>query len=275
MREPKFKRVEHLAVWDWQGEDDGPLLLMCHATGFHGRCWDRIIRSLPEHWRVIAVDLRGHGASGNPPAPVRWKMFGEDLVMLIDAMELDAIAGVGHSMGGHSVVHAAAMRPLSFRSLLLLDPVIRQSAYYGRPWMVDHFARKRRNQWQSPEEMYERFRVREPFLSWDQQTLRDYCQYALKDGVLACTPEFEASVYEHSSELDANLGGELGAIAVPVTVMRSHLQWTEENGMNGSPTDPRLAARFQRGSDVQVPFGHFFPMEAPSLVIEKILGQQV
>jgi pimeloyl-ACP methyl ester carboxylesterase len=203
-------------------------------------------------------------------------MFGEDLVILIDALDLDAITAVGHSMGGHSVVHAAALRPLAFRSLLLLDPVIRESGKYGKPWMEDHFARKRRNQWASPEEMYERFRAREPFHSWDQQTLRDYCQYALKEGgVLACAPEFEASVYEHSSDLDADLDGELGAIAVPVTVMRAHLEWNDDNGMSGSPTDPKLAARFQRGIDVQVPFGHFFPMEAPDLVIEQILSQVV
>ena len=129
MREPKSRQVEHLAVWEWQG--DGPLLLMAHATGFHGRCWDRIIRSLPEHWRVIAVDLRGHGASGNPPAPVRWKMFGEDVMMLIDALELHTINGVGHSMGGHSVVHAAALR-----SCCLTLSFVSTSITASRGWKI-------------------------------------------------------------------------------------------------------------------------------------------
>ncbi len=270
MREPKSDVVGHIRFWEWRGA--GPTLLMCHATGFHGRCWDQIIKLLPEHWRIIAPDMRGHGASGNPDGTPHWKLFGADMAMLIDALELDAITGVGHSMGGHSVVHAAALRPFQFRSLILLDPVIR--AAYGAPWVENHFARKRRNQWTSPDEMYERFKDRPPFAAWHPQVLRDYCDYALNGNVLACAPDFEASVYENSSLSPADIGDELGSIAAPVTVIRSHLELrTGHVDMNGSPTDPKLASRFQRGVDIEVPYSHFFPMEVPDLVASRIREQ--
>ena len=59
-----------LAYFEW-GVRVGPTVLMLHATGFHARCWDGVIRKLGASMHVIAVDQRGHGKSGKPhdPAP--------------------------------------------------------------------------------------------------------------------------------------------------------------------------------------------------------------
>ena len=57
--------------------------------------------------------------------------------------------------------------------------------------------------------MFERFHKRPPFDLWQPQVLRDYCEYGLlPDGdgfVLACPPEIEASIYQHSNAPDSNL----------------------------------------------------------------------
>src|SRR5437763_6036933 len=112
-------RGVNLAVWDWPGA--GPTILFAHATGFHGRCWDQVIRSLPGR-RAIAVDLRGHGRSAKPAPPYRWRAFGHDLVEVARQLDLTGAVGVGHSMGGHSIALAAALLPRTFSALLLLDP---------------------------------------------------------------------------------------------------------------------------------------------------------
>ena len=65
-----------IAVWEWDGDGD-PLLLL-HATGFHGRCWDRVVDALPGR-RVLAVDVRGHGRSSTPPPPYDWRVLARDL----------------------------------------------------------------------------------------------------------------------------------------------------------------------------------------------------
>lgn len=273
MPEPRFRFIEHIAVWEWgpEAESGGPIVLFCHATGFHARCWNHIISMLPADVQSIALDMRGHGRSGNPEGPLLWKNFGEDVALVIDSLGLDDIFGVGHSMGGHSLVHAATLRPLAFRSLLLLDPVIRPVGAYGKPWVESHYARKRRNEFASADEMFERFKDKLPFSAWDPNVLRDYCDGALRGNVLACEPAFEGAVYENSSVTASDLGEEIGSVAVPVTVMRSHLKLAPgATDMNGSPTDPKLASRFQRGTDIEVPHGHFFPMEAPALVAEQI-----
>ncbi len=48
----------HTAFWPGEGD---PVLLL-HATGFHARCWDEIVRRLPGR-PVYAVDLPCHGLS--------------------------------------------------------------------------------------------------------------------------------------------------------------------------------------------------------------------
>src|SRR5712692_1741421 len=184
-----------LAVWEWAGE--GPPILFCHATGFHARCWDQVIAHLPGR-RCFALDFRGHGRSSKPAPPYLWREFGEDVAALATALGLSGAVGVGHSMGGHAVTLAASLKPDAFSTLLLLDPVIRGKQAYTGPWQEAHFVAKRRNRWASPQEMFDRFKDRAPFETWDRAVLRDYCEYGLEpdgDGfVLACPPAIEASI---------------------------------------------------------------------------------
>lgn len=271
MREPKSSFVEHLCVWEWEGA--GPCVVFAHATSFHARIWDSIIRRLPADVRAIAIDLRGHGRSGNPvPGPARWKDFGHDIALVGDALGLRDVVGVGHSMGAHSTAYAAVLRPAMFRSLLLIDPVIRPDALYTGKWTESHFARNRRNVWGSGEEMYQKYANRPPFDKWDDAAVRDYCNHALNGTALACAPEFEASIYEASTEPESRISPEeLASIQVPVVVMRAKYEAVAGVvDMNASATDPALASRLAKGVDVKVDYGHFIPMEAPDLVAEQI-----
>src|SRR5260370_35535839 len=97
-------------------------------------------------------------------------------------------------------------------------------SYTGRP-REPHFARRRRNQWTSPDEMFESFKDRLPFRTWDPAVLRDYCDYALVpavDGngyVLACSPEIEASIYEASPLHDPDINDRLRPTPTPVPLI--------------------------------------------------------
>jgi lipase len=262
-----------LGVWEFPGS--GPTVLFAHATGFHARCWDQIVCRLPVAWRVIAVDLRGHGRSFQAVRrPTRWKQFGEDVAAIAQTLGLRDAIGVGHSMGGHSVLHSVTLRPETYGSLLLLDPVVMPPRFYGTPLMNDHYTRKRRNQWSSGEEMFERYQSRAPFSTWDRETLHDYCRYALREGttVLACDPDFEASIYEACSDAESNLHPDLPKISCPALVIRSKFDMGEgEFDMNWSPCDPGLAGLLPKGRDYQAGTGHFIPMEDPGLVADAIL----
>jgi len=271
-----------LAVYEWAG--DGPALLFAHATGFHARCWDQVIRLLPGR-RAIAVDLRGHGRSEKPAPPYRWSLVGDDVVALVRSLDLRGAVGVGHSMGGHSLTYAAGREPPRFGALLLVDPVIRERAAYAQgPRGVpgSSFVSRRRNEWSSAAEMVERFAGREPFRRWQPRVLRDYCEFGLRarpDGpgfMLACPPEIEADLYAHAEGTDVS--EEIARIAFPVRILRASPAPPGEFGrsFNASPTDPELASRFAHAEDVLLPKAtHFIPMESPDLVathVETLIG---
>ena len=259
-----------MAVWEWPGE--GPPLLFCHATSFHARCWDQAVTHLPGR-RVFAVDLRGHGASSKPQPPYSWRTLGEDVAGLVRALGLTGATGIGHSMGGHTLVLAAAHVPDVFARLVLLDPVIFPRASYTGARTEEHFAARRRNRWSSADEMYDRFAARPPFANWNRAVLRDYCRYGLTpapdgDGlVLACPPAVEASIYMQSTDPKANIYDEIKTIQIPVRIIRSARMATDgPTDMTGSPTASDLASYFSHGEDrLDREHSHLFPMEAPEL----------
>jgi len=261
-----------ITLWEWPGQE--PPVVFCHATGFHGRCWDQIVARLPGR-RCFAMDMRGHGRSSKPAPPYGWRSFGNDVSALLSDRGVIGALGVGHSMGGHAVTLAAALRPESFSALLLLDPVIRSRTSYIGPWREAHFVAKRRNRWLSSREMFDRFEDRPPFAAWDRGVLRDYCEHGLvPDGdtfLLACPPAIEASIYENSPAPASNIYAELDTIGIPVKVVRSVKRVDPSDVMGRSPTAPELASSFQRGTDLPVAeFSHFIPMEGPGFTADLV-----
>lgn len=274
---PGFIEVNGAKIAYWEQPGAEPAIVLCHATSFHGRCWDRVTARIAGQ-RSIAMDLRGHGLSAKPAPPIPWRDFGMDVAALCRQLGLRGAIGVGHSMGGHSVTLAAALAPEAFSRLILLDPVIVPEAAYTGPVAEPHFARKRRNRWPSWQEMLERFRTRSPFDRWDEKVLRDYCEYGLlvapdSDGfVLACSPEVEGAIYEYSRARESNIYPEIATIRIPVTILRSERTQLPGASMDmlASLTARDLAAKFADAEDQVVEYSHFIPMEAPAFVAEQI-----
>jgi len=262
-----------LAVWEWPGE--GPPLLFAHATGFHGRCWDHIVRLYPGR-RALALEFRGHGRSSKPAPPIPWPDFAGDVLAVARHFQIRDAVAVGHSMGGHSLVAAAILQPEIFAALVLVDPVLFPPAYYSAPPPDAAYIARRRNQWASPEEMFERFRPRLPFSRWQPDALRNYCDYALlPEGdayVLACPPALEAAIYGHCNAPENNLYAGIPGIVAPVTVLRAGATPTGVTlDLNASPTAADVGSKFPHGRDIFLPgHNHYIPMEAPHLVAEAL-----
>jgi pimeloyl-ACP methyl ester carboxylesterase len=281
MREPLFSRVRghgvDLQLYEWPGE--GRAVFLAHATGFHARCWNQVVERLPGR-HVFAIDMRGHGLSEKPEPPYPWHDFGLDVAAVAREIGLHDAVGVGHSKGGFAVTVAAAQLPGAFGALILLDPIIMATEVYDAMSgdQPEHYAARRRNNWASPDEMFESFVKRPPFDSWDPAVLRDYCDYGLvpnPDGdgfVLACPPRIEAAVYGGGSGAGA-IYGDLARILAPVRVVRAReRQASGPMAMNSSPTNPELWKRFPRGEDVSLPDkSHLMAMEDPALIADMIL----
>lgn len=283
MTEPELKKRQvngvELAYFE-RGTADAkkPTLFFVHATGFHGRLWDRIIEAFPEH-HSIALEQRGHGRSESV-AVTNWETFVEDQTAFVHALRLQNLIGIGHSMGGFGLVGAAAASG-GFNRLLLLDPTIASpEAYAGSP-PPDfsgelHPASKRRAVFETPQAMIDQLAMKSSFPLFEPRVLRDYCEYGLEkttagDYRLLCDPRVEAHVYM-SARSHGGIYAAVRSLDIPVHILRARLPNTDmEMDFSSSPTWPGLAAEFKQGRDEHLPqLSHFIPMQAPDLVIEAL-----
>lgn len=262
--------------FEWGSARPGvPSLLLLHATGFHARLWDALVDCLAPDQHVIAPDARGHGRSFRPDSLIDWSNAITDLVHLTDDLNLNGLVVVGHSMGAYCGAGLAAQRPDRIARLVLVDPVIMDPAFYGadavRPFaqVEDHPVARRRNDWDSVEQMIERMGSREPYSAWQPDVVDDYCRHGLlavpSGGFeLACRPALEASVYLGSWRTDPY--GFVGDIRCPTTVIRA--KQGERGGMmdfSNSPTWAGLAAVIPGARDLHwTDRSHFIPMEDPA-----------
>lgn len=258
-------RIHHLG-------GTGPPLLCVHATGFHGRVWEPFIPPLREAFSVSSLDQRGHGDSEKPTEGYDWERFGDDVLAVVDELELDRPAAIGHSAGAAALVFAETSRPGTFSRLVLMDPVTPQPdigafmASDSNP--MAEGARKRRAIWNSPDEMVERLKKGSPLAGWREEFLRAYVVYGTEgrdDGTfeLKCPPDVEAQIYTMGGRHD---GWDRLSRLQPPTLLLTGAD---------SPMwfDVRAAEATQRipdGRHETVPGGHFFPMENPDETIEVV-----
>jgi pimeloyl-ACP methyl ester carboxylesterase len=96
----------------------GRPLLLLHGTNSSRVIWKALLDELATQREVIAVDLPAHGQS--PAASFTPPMWASDVAALIDALDLDSPAVVGHSSGGWTALELAKLRRTG--SILALAP---------------------------------------------------------------------------------------------------------------------------------------------------------
>lgn len=102
------------------GDPGAPVLVLLHGLGEGAASWEQITPRLAERFRVVAPDMRGHGASGWP-GDYSYELMRDDVVGVLDELGLGEVVLVGHSMGG-AVAHLVAQtRPDRVAALVLED----------------------------------------------------------------------------------------------------------------------------------------------------------
>jgi 3-oxoadipate enol-lactonase len=98
-----------------------PALLLLHSAMGSSRRFYAWVPRLARRYRVVRLDLRGHGESGKPPSepPLTMGRLVADAVELLDHLGLDAVHVVGNSAGGYVGQHLAMDHARRVRSLAL------------------------------------------------------------------------------------------------------------------------------------------------------------
>ncbi len=103
------------------GGDGEPLLLLHGLAGSTGN-WVEMLPELLDRYRVLAVDLPGHGGSGPLPKGATTADFASVAASVLNAEGVTRALVAGHSFGGLIGLRLAQSRPELVRGLLLVSP---------------------------------------------------------------------------------------------------------------------------------------------------------
>ena len=97
-------------------------MLLLHGLASNARIWDGVASRLAgAGLRVVALDLRGHGASDQPGSGYDFASVGQDLAAALGGLGLERPVLVGHSWGANVALQFAADRPGTVAGLVLVD----------------------------------------------------------------------------------------------------------------------------------------------------------
>jgi pimeloyl-ACP methyl ester carboxylesterase len=261
--------LHHLAG----GADDPTLVLIAHATGFHGRAYLPLARALGG-CEVVAPDLRGHGDATSPqPLEYSWSGFGDDILSVLETISAlgllrggRSLVGFGHSMGGACLLMAEQRRPGSFAALYCFEPIVfpTPGAQIPESPMVER-ARRRRSEFPSLQAAYDNFSAKPPLSSLHPDALRAYVVHGFATSAnatvrLKCRGDEEAEIYRMSTV--HRTFERLNEVTCPVVVAHG----SRSASAAAAFAEP-VARQLGRGCIEAFPeLGHFGPLEDPARV---------
>ena len=275
-----------LSVRDYGG--NGPIALLHHANGFSAGTWALVAKSLTRHFRVFAIDARGHGDSegGQVPDEFDWNYLVDDLVDVAESLlktcnETQIDFGIGSSFGGIITAAAAARRPGLFRRIAMLDPPIHPTQELvrafglelavGDPRKNDLIAMtlKRRTSWPDIDVPRKSWRDKAMFASWSDEAFELYLAECLSHGddgevSLKCNPRVEAHIFESTGTLGVTEYAP--QVEVPVLYVRA------SEGTAPAEFCRRVATLFPDCRYEEIEGGHLLPLDVPDVVAARLLN---
>jgi pimeloyl-ACP methyl ester carboxylesterase len=108
----------HLHYWTG-GRTSAPLVVFTHGATIDHHEWDAALPIVGEHFRVLTWDMPAHGLSR--PAEFSIDSAVDDLIALLDAVEVDQVILVGHSLGGNVHQELNFRYPGRVKAMFCLD----------------------------------------------------------------------------------------------------------------------------------------------------------
>jgi len=115
----------HYTEW---GKPGAPVVILLHGLMLSSPLFEPLATRLTE-WRVIAVDLRGHGGSSRPRQRERysWESLASDVVAVMDALKISKAVIGGLSLGANVTLEFAHRYPKRVAALIIEMPVLTTS----------------------------------------------------------------------------------------------------------------------------------------------------
>ncbi|MDO9706705.1 bifunctional 3-oxoadipate enol-lactonase/4-carboxymuconolactone decarboxylase PcaDC [Paracraurococcus lichenis] len=120
-----FCQIGDIAVHaNIMGPANAPPVLLLHSLGTTLAMWDPQAEALAKRYRVIRMDMRGHGLTEATGGPYTMAMLAGDALAVLDSLGIEKAHVGGVSIGGHIALRMAAMAPGRVLSLLPCDTAL-------------------------------------------------------------------------------------------------------------------------------------------------------
>jgi len=97
-------------------------MVFLHGFGNDAHVWDEICPTFAPHYRTLAFDLRGHGDSDwDPEMRYDHSSMANDFEAAFEALGIDRLVLMGHSMGGRVAMRLAGRMPEKLAGLAIVD----------------------------------------------------------------------------------------------------------------------------------------------------------
>jgi pimeloyl-ACP methyl ester carboxylesterase len=130
----------------------GKPLVLLHGFGGCSQNWHPFTAKLSERYRLIVVDLRGHGYSTNPENKFTHREAASDVFLLLDKLGVGHFSAMGISSGGMTLLHMATSQPTRIDSMVLISTtshfpdqaraIMRRASFGNMPQQVQEMYRE-------------------------------------------------------------------------------------------------------------------------------------
>jgi pimeloyl-ACP methyl ester esterase len=121
----------------YQTYGQGKPIVLVHGWTMDSRVWSAFIEEFSPDYKIIAVDLRGHGTSGPMPGPYTLGSFAHDLAELMENLALRDATVIGWSMGVSAILKMFEHAVSGVDSLVFISGtpslVVREDYHHGLP----------------------------------------------------------------------------------------------------------------------------------------------
>jgi 3-oxoadipate enol-lactonase len=108
--------------YDLAGTEGGPVVCFGHSLASDGGMWaEQLAPLVHAGWRVLRVDMRGHGGSDAAPGDYHMDELAEDMATVLEALAITPVHYIGLSIGGMYAQPLALKHGAKLKSMMLCD----------------------------------------------------------------------------------------------------------------------------------------------------------
>ena len=239
----------------------GHPVVLIHGEGLNKEMWGGQIVGLAPHYRVIAYDMLGHGASPRPDPDAGLPGYAAQLLELLDHLGVPHATVIGFSMGGLVARAFALHYPQRLAGLVILNSVFNRTAEQ-RAGVV---ARTSQAAEHGPDANAGAALSR--WFSREYQAANPAQIEALRQHLASNDPQGYLTTYKLFATQDMYRAEDLGSIDAPTLVA------TGELDPGSTPDMARQLAMRIKGAEVAIlpEQRHMMPVESPRLVNQVLL----